>query len=209
MLLDLGRLAPSKILAQRTVHGCTVRHRDITTLCSSVDGTAILAPGGPSLSQLAGKVGLERMDKTTHSRAAVRPVPEPQEESQVPRRSSLLRATFASLEYRDYVYLWLGQITHSGALWIDMVARPLLVLQLTGSPVHLGLVMAARTLPAVIFGVFAGVVADSFDRRTILLTTKVTVFGLSAVFAALILGGLDRPLARLWLHLPPRIHHGV
>ena len=129
------------------------------------------------------------MDKTTHSRAAVRPVPEPQEESQVPRRSSLLRATFASLEYRDYVYLWLGQITHSGALWIDMVARPLLVLQLTGSPVHLGLVMAARTLPAVIFGVFAGVVADSFDRRTILLTTKVTVFGLSAVFAALILGG--------------------
>ncbi|MDA1347311.1 MAG: MFS transporter [Chloroflexi bacterium] len=129
------------------------------------------------------------MDKNTHSRAAVRPILEPQAESQVQRRLSLLSTTFASLEYRDYVYLWLGQITHSGALWIDMIARSLLVLQLTGSPVHLGLVMATRTLPAVIFGVFAGVVADSFDRRTIPLTTKVTVFGLSAVFAALILGG--------------------
>ena len=75
-----------------------------------------------------------------------------------------------------------------------MVARPLLVLVLTGSPVHLGLVMAARTLPAVVFGVLAGVVADNFNRRTILLATKVTVFGLSTVFAILVI----TDLIRLW-----------
>ena len=97
--------------------------------------------------------------------------------------------TFASLAYRDFVYLWLGQITHAGALWMDMVARPLLVLAVTGSPVHLGLVMAARTVPAVGFGMLAGVAADSFNRRAVLLTTKVVAFGLAAVFAVLVVSG--------------------
>ena len=76
--------------------------------------------------------------------------------------------TFASLAYRDFVYLWLGQITHAGALWMDMVAR---------------------TVPAVGFGMLAGVAADSFNRRAVLLTTKVVAFGLSAFFAVLVVSG--------------------
>ena len=96
---------------------------------------------------------------------------------------------FASLAYRNFVWLWLGQITHSGALWMDMIARPLLILNLTGSPVHLGLVMAVRTVPAVAFGVVAGVVADSFNRRQVLLITKVIVFFLGTAFALLIVTG--------------------
>jgi MFS family permease len=101
---------------------------------------------------------------------------------------------FASFEYRNFRYLFLGQVTHSGALWLDMVARPLLVLAVTGSPVHLGLVMAVRTVPAMGFGLIAGVVADSFERRTVLLTTKVVVFGLAMVFAVLVV--MD--WVRLW-----------
>ena len=96
---------------------------------------------------------------------------------------------FASLAYRNFHYLFLGQVTHAGALWLDMVARPLLVLAVTGSPVHLGLVMAMRTVPAMGFGLLAGVVADNFDRRTVLLTTKVVVFVLAVVFAALVVTG--------------------
>ena len=98
----------------------------------------------------------------------------------------LLGTAFASLAYRNFLYLWLGQVTHAGALWLDMVARPLLVLAVTGSPVHLGLVMAVRTIPAVGLGLFAGVVADSFNRRAVLLATKIVVFSLSALFAVLI-----------------------
>ena len=79
---------------------------------------------------------------------------------------------FASLAYRNFLYLLIGQTTHAGALWLDMVVRPLLVLSITGSPIHLGLVMAARTVPTMGFGLLAGVVADSFDRRTVLLTTN-------------------------------------
>ena len=130
------------------------------------------------------------MDRTAESKSGAAGITGSRQGSSSAERSSLARTTFASLAYRDYLYLWLGQVTHAGALWLDMVARPLLVLHLSGgSPVHLGLVMATRTLPAVVFGVFAGVVADSFNRRTVLLTTKVTVFVLSAVFATLVIAG--------------------
>ena len=104
-------------------------------------------------------------------------------------RSITLSGVFASLAYRNFLLLWLGQVTHSGALWMDMVGRPLLVLSITDSPIHLGLVMAVRTVPAVVLGPLAGVMADSFNRRTVLLATKVTVFFLGSVFVLVLLAG--------------------
>jgi len=104
--------------------------------------------------------------------------------------AGFLGTTFASLAYRNFVYLWLGQITHAGALWIDMVARPLLVLTMTDSAIHLGLVMSIRSVPAIALGLFAGVLADNFNRRMILLVTKVIVFALGTLFALLLFFGL-------------------
>ena len=101
---------------------------------------------------------------------------------------------FASLAYRNFTYLLLGQTTHAAALWLDMVARPLLVLTMTGSPVHLGLVMATRTVPTMAFGALAGVIADNFDRRIVLLITKLGVLVLSIIFAALVV----TDLIQLW-----------
>ena len=86
--------------------------------------------------------------------------------------------------------MWLGQITHAFALWVDQIAKPLLILSLTGSPIHLGLVLVARTVPAVTLGMVAGVVADNFNRRLVLLVTKIIVLGLSIVFAALVVLGV-------------------
>ena len=102
-----------------------------------------------------------------------------------------LGATFASLEYPNFLYLWLGQVTHAGGLWLGMVALPLLVLDLTGgSAVHLGLIMATRTAPAVVFGLVAGIFADNFDRRLVMLVTKIVVLILSALFVALLITDL-------------------
>ena len=49
---------------------------------------------------------------------------------------------FASFQYRDFRYLWLGQISQALALWMEQIARPLLILStiIDGSAVHLGLV---------------------------------------------------------------------
>ena len=99
------------------------------------------------------------------------------------RSRNPLRTTFASMAYRDFVYLWIGQVTHAFALWIDMIAQPLLILSLTNnSPVHLGLVLTARFVPSIVLGPVAGAVADSFNRRLVLLSTKVAVLLFTAIF---------------------------
>lgn len=82
-----------------------------------------------------------------------------------------LRA-FSSLQGRDFRYLWLGQVTNSLGLWMEMVARPLLVLFLTPNPIHLGLVLTARTIPQLFVGLFAGSFADRYNRRAILIFAK-------------------------------------
>ncbi|MEX1022256.1 MAG: MFS transporter [Dehalococcoidia bacterium] len=104
--------------------------------------------------------------------------------------------TFASLRYRDYRLLWFGQASHAAALWMEQIARPWLVLNITNeSAAHVGGVVAMRTLPQMFFGVWAGVLADQFDRKTILLATKVGVLTLNVVFVTLLVTGL----MELWM----------
>ncbi|MEE8422327.1 MAG: MFS transporter [Dehalococcoidia bacterium] len=98
--------------------------------------------------------------------------------------------TFASLAIPNFRYLWLGQLSHAGALWMEQIARPFLILELTdGSATHIGGVIAVRTLPQLLFGVWAGVIADWFDRRMVLLIDKTAVLVLNILFAALIVSG--------------------
>jgi MFS family permease len=98
---------------------------------------------------------------------------------------------FASFQYRDFRYLWLGQISQALALWMEQIARPLLILSpiIGGSAVHLGLVFAARTVPQLGMGIFAGVIADWYDRRTILLVAKTGSATMNFILAALVLSG--------------------
>lgn len=99
-------------------------------------------------------------------------------------------STFASLSYRDFRLLWLGQSSHAFALWMENIARPLLVLQITGNDAaQLGFVIAVRTIPTLLLGLWAGVVADWFDRKLVLQLTKVMSFAVSVVFAVLLMAG--------------------
>ena len=52
----------------------------------------------------------------------------PRDGSEAPASSA-----FASLAYRDFKLLWLGQATHAFALWMENIARPLLVLEITNN----------------------------------------------------------------------------
>ena len=101
-----------------------------------------------------------------------------------PRTS--LAATFSALKYKDFVWLWLGQMTHGSALWFEMVAMGPLILEMTGSKAQLGIILMIRTVASMTMGPVAGVVADAFKRKTILIATKFPVMVLSTIFAALI-----------------------
>lgn len=76
--------------------------------------------------------------------------------------------------------------------WLYLIAILVVVYAETSSPVLLGIVGAARILPYVLLSVPAGIVADRFDRRMVLLATDVARGVLMLVLAAAV--GLDAPI---------------
>ena len=116
------------------------------------------------------------------------PGPEPQSEGEC-RAPGTPLGTFASLRIRDFRLLWLGQISNAGAVWMEIIARPVLVYEITGSAAQVGGVVAMRTLPQLLFGVWAGVVSDWFDRKRVLLAAQLAALLINVAFAALIVSG--------------------
>jgi MFS transporter, DHA1 family, staphyloferrin A biosynthesis exporter len=100
-----------------------------------------------------------------------------------------LPTTFRALRYRNFRYLWLGQLAHSAAMWMEQVVRPLLILELTSSPLQVGLVVAARMAPQLLFGLLAGVVADRYDKRLVLLISQPVTLIMNLLLAVLLLTG--------------------
>ncbi len=70
---------------------------------------------------------------------------------------------------RDFVLLQIGQLLSAAGSSFSSVAYPLLVLSLTHSPAKAGLVSFVRLLPIPLLGLLAGVSADRWDRRRIML----------------------------------------
>jgi MFS family permease len=97
--------------------------------------------------------------------------------------------TFEALRYRDFRFLFLATITNAAAQWMQMVGLPILVIIETDSAIHLGAVLVARTIPSLVFGLFAGVFADMWNRRTILLVTRLAGTALAIWFAIVNVGG--------------------
>lgn len=80
--------------------------------------------------------------------------------------------TFAALRYRNYRLFWSGNAISFVGDWLDQVALNWLVISTTGDPVMLGLVNLGRGLPIMLFALWGGVIADRFDRRTMLIVTQ-------------------------------------
>ncbi|MBA3243516.1 MAG: MFS transporter [Acidobacteria bacterium] len=73
---------------------------------------------------------------------------------------------------RDFRLLWLGQVVSQLGDWFNTIALYTLVLEVTGgSGRAIGLVLVTRFLPMVFLGPFAGVVADRFNRRTVMIVS--------------------------------------
>ncbi|MCX4689625.1 MFS transporter [Kitasatospora purpeofusca] len=82
--------------------------------------------------------------------------------------------------------------------WIYRLAIPVLVLKITGSATSTALAYAIEFIPYIVIGLFAGVIADRFDRRRVMILCDLS----SAVLALAVttLATLDRPpLAAIYL----------
>jgi MFS family permease len=78
---------------------------------------------------------------------------------------------FAALRVRDFRLLWSGNAVSLLGTWLLTIAVPAHALVLTGSVMVTGLVLASQYLPVLILGPLAGVLADRWDRRRLMLAT--------------------------------------
>jgi MFS family permease len=74
---------------------------------------------------------------------------------------------------RAFRLLWLGQVVSQMGDWFDTIAVYTIALRLTGSSRSVALIMVARFLPTVVLGPGAGVIADRFSRRSIMIAADI------------------------------------
>ena len=101
----------------------------------------------------------------------------------------LNQRTFASLKYRNYRLFFSGQIVSITGTWMQNVAMAWLVLDLTGSPVAVGILALCQFLPFSVFGLFSGVITDRLDPRRLVIATQAASMVLASVLAVLTLLG--------------------
>ncbi|MET7329727.1 MFS transporter [Nonomuraea sp. NPDC005650] len=74
---------------------------------------------------------------------------------------------------RDFLIFWCAQTLSVAGDSFALIAVPLLILNVTGSVAQMGLLTGVSGVASVAAGVFAGVLADRFDRRRLLIACDV------------------------------------
>src|SRR5680860_330660 len=115
-------------------------------------------PGAPALTS-GGQV-TQLKEAGSRSKPAV---PEPADEG------GLLHSLRAYPAFRLLIF---GTLATNSAFWMYQVAVGWLALQMTDSPLFVGMAGFAGGIPLLIFALPAGVVIDRFDRRLVLIAAQ-------------------------------------
>src|SRR5438270_13580330 len=106
------------------------------------------------------------------------------------RRDRGLSEMFRALRHRNFLLFWSGAFLSNTGTWMQAVAQGWLVLQLSDSPLWLGVDGFMATAPGMFLTLAGGVFADLFDRRKLLIYTQ-TVAGMAALtLGVLVLTGV-------------------
>ncbi len=89
-----------------------------------------------------------------------------------PVRFDALRSIFRALKYRNYRYYYYGQSISLIGVWVQNIAMGWLVYRLTGSALLLGTITFALQIPSLFITPFAGVLADRWNRRNVIIYTQ-------------------------------------
>lgn len=109
------------------------------------------------------------------------------------QQSSFVRP-WSSLLIRDFRLIWLAVLCANTSMHMRSVTNLYQVYELSGSSLQLGLTGLFQALPFICFALFSGVLADIFNRKTLIVSTQ-----LLNIIPALILGALTATGAvRVW-----------
>lgn len=107
-----------------------------------------------------------------------------------------MKLTFASLDNRNFRFLWFGMLLSMGGFQMQMIARGILVYDLTNDAALTSIVAMGFAPSLLVVSLFGGVLGDRMERRTLIQIAQ-GVNALAAGFVAFLL------IANLveWWHL--------
>lgn len=91
----------------------------------------------------------------------------------------------ALLRQPDFLRLWLVGAFANAMRWLEMLASGLFAYEITGSALAVAGVVAARQLPQLFFGAFAGAVSEAVDRKLIVMLALLAPAAIATVLATL------------------------
>lgn len=97
-----------------------------------------------------------------------------------------------ALNHRDFRVFWTGQLVSLIGTWMQTIGQSWLVLQLTNSPFKLGVLGALQFGPMLLFSFVAGVIADRFPKRRLIILAQLTLLVQAFTLAALVWTGRVR-----------------
>ncbi|PYN47255.1 MAG: MFS transporter [Candidatus Rokuibacteriota bacterium] len=94
-----------------------------------------------------------------------------------------------ALRHRDFRLFWIGQLVSQIGTWMQSVAQAWLVLELTRSPLQLGIVSALQFTPVLFLSPIGGALSDRFAKRRVLLVSQTAMKLQALVLAVLVWSG--------------------
>lgn len=106
-------------------------------------------------------------------------------------------SAWAPFRHKVFLVLWMATLLSNVGGWMHDVGAGWLMTTLTTSPLMVSLVQTATTLPVFLLALPGGALADIFDRRRLLISTKIVMTLLAAAMGALVIAGGMTPLTLL------------
>lgn len=97
------------------------------------------------------------------------------------------------LAYHNYRLFFFGQLFSLMGTWMQNVAQQWLVYRITGSAVMLGTIGFLGQIPTFVLASFGGMLADCFQKRSVIILTQALFMLHAFIFAILTLSDLIRP----------------
>ena len=106
-------------------------------------------------------------------------------------------SALAPFRYPAFRAIWIANLTSNMGSMIQAVGAAWLMTELTSSHLLIALVQAGTTIPILMLGIFAGAIADNYDRRRVMLTAQGVMLIVSALLSLITYLGVITPLTLL------------
>ena len=108
---------------------------------------------------------------------------------------------FAPFAYPAFRSIWFANLSANLGASLQGIGAAWLMTSLTPSHQMLGLIQSSATIPIMLFGVFAGAIADNYDRRMVMLVSQAGMLVVSVLLAVLTWQDMITPWSLLLLTL--------